>query len=384
MTQPDEWSYEVIENIYIGSLISAQNLKNINKFGINVVLSLGCNLEFSNQNIEHMALEYILDTPEQCLLNVWDKTNAFIQSNLDKNKKILIHCVYGQSRSAATICAYLISILKYEIDTALKLLKQVRPSLCINPGFLCQLYHLSVYGFSSSIIKLTRHQSNNNSNNKSNSNNNNNSNNSNIATADKKLSNLNQLQSIDTALITDDTKYHTSTTQESLTTQETGIYCSSCRVLLAIQQQHEIIDQLDYSSFLNQYIDDFWKDYVPNHTLPKSWFTQYPLEGYTLISGFPVISCNNNHNRNSDNNNNRNNNKNRKNNKRKISNFQSSSSSSSMKAEDQQHDLLCPSCDANLGFFKQNGLLICHKFLKINLYALNNNYIIRLPCNNNN
>ena len=59
-----------------------------------------------------------------------------------------VHCVYGQSRSAAVVISYLLST-GMNIHEAIKLLKESRPIICINPGFLAQLYLLSLKGYRS-------------------------------------------------------------------------------------------------------------------------------------------------------------------------------------------------------------------------------------------
>lgn len=64
-----------------------------------------------------------------------------------------MHCVYGQSRSAAIILAFFLSIKK-DIRDSLSLLRKSRPIICINPGFLAQLFLLSVKGFDSPDIIL--------------------------------------------------------------------------------------------------------------------------------------------------------------------------------------------------------------------------------------
>ena len=64
-----------------------------------------------------------------------------------------VHCVYGQSRSAAVILAYLLS-LGESIHSAINLLKEKRQIICINPGFLAQLFLLSMKGFHAPEIQL--------------------------------------------------------------------------------------------------------------------------------------------------------------------------------------------------------------------------------------
>jgi hypothetical protein len=61
--------------------------------------------------------------------------------------------VYGQSRSAALIISYLVSI-GHSIDESMTILKIARPIICINPGFLCQLLLLSLKKFDSPDVKI--------------------------------------------------------------------------------------------------------------------------------------------------------------------------------------------------------------------------------------
>lgn len=81
----------------------------------------------------------IQDLPESPILHVIEQAVVFISEQISKGYSVLVHCVYGQSRSA-TICAgYLISI-GMSFNNALDYLKLRHPSICINPGFLTQLY----------------------------------------------------------------------------------------------------------------------------------------------------------------------------------------------------------------------------------------------------
>lgn len=62
----------------------------------------------------------------------------FLTEQIIKKNSVLVHCVYGQSRSAVICAAYLISNgMGFEI--ALTHMKQCHPNICINPGFLSQL-----------------------------------------------------------------------------------------------------------------------------------------------------------------------------------------------------------------------------------------------------
>ena len=86
-------------------------------------------------------------------MRYFPKAISFIEScicnaqNENNDSSVLVHCVYGQSRSCATCIAYLmykaIRSSPDEYDVLLSKcyaqLLQLRPCMAINPGFMCQL-----------------------------------------------------------------------------------------------------------------------------------------------------------------------------------------------------------------------------------------------------
>ena len=76
----------------------------------------------------------------------FDSTNNFIDNCVKNNGKVLVHCMYGVSRSATIVCAYLIKTLHIDTLTAYKLLKDKRDIVHPNEGFIRQLndYYLSL------------------------------------------------------------------------------------------------------------------------------------------------------------------------------------------------------------------------------------------------
>jgi hypothetical protein len=73
---------------------------------------------------------------------VIEEVVPFLTEQISKKNSVLVHCVYGQSRSAVICAAYLISI-GMEFEAALNEIKLCHPNICINPGFLAQLYILT-------------------------------------------------------------------------------------------------------------------------------------------------------------------------------------------------------------------------------------------------
>lgn len=134
---------EVIAGLFIGPQEIATPA-NLLQNGITAVVSVGCedvrdtlSLE-DNARINYLCFPHILDTPEEIILHIFARTTAFIAIQLEQKRSVLVHCIYGQSRSAAVVAAFLIS-QGYKLSEALTLLKSRHDNICINPGFLSQV-----------------------------------------------------------------------------------------------------------------------------------------------------------------------------------------------------------------------------------------------------
>lgn len=57
----------------------------------------------------------------------------------DERNNILVHCLAGVSRSPTVVTAYLMATLKLRWKAALAIIKQTRPFVNPNPGFISQL-----------------------------------------------------------------------------------------------------------------------------------------------------------------------------------------------------------------------------------------------------
>jgi dual specificity phosphatase 12 len=67
------------------------------------------------------------------------ETNAFIQSSVDKEENVLIHCEAGMSRSATIVTAYLMWSKRISPKEAISIIKASWPSASPNGGFFNQL-----------------------------------------------------------------------------------------------------------------------------------------------------------------------------------------------------------------------------------------------------
>ena len=127
---------QITENLYLGNLYDAQNISNLLKIGIQKVLSLITDpqLLYYPKEIEHKLIK-INDFPRENIIQYFGECLLFIEDN----RKILVHCVAGASRSATIVIAYLMWKNQLDYKESAKFVEQMRP--CINPnyGFVRQL-----------------------------------------------------------------------------------------------------------------------------------------------------------------------------------------------------------------------------------------------------
>ena len=127
---------QITENLYLGNIYDAQNINKLLKLGIKKVLSLILDKQLLSypQEIEHKII-YISDFPSENIIQYFGECLLFI----DDNKKILVHCVAGASRSATIVIAYIMWKNQLEFKEAITYVKQIRPIINPNYGFEKQL-----------------------------------------------------------------------------------------------------------------------------------------------------------------------------------------------------------------------------------------------------
>ena len=81
----------------------------------------------------------INDTREVDISEYFEETYNFIHKCIMNNGVILVHCLEGISRSASIVISYLMKKNKISLDKALQFVKQKRPVVDPNSGFVKQL-----------------------------------------------------------------------------------------------------------------------------------------------------------------------------------------------------------------------------------------------------
>ena len=125
--------------LYLGSYQNACNNNDLKDLKINYILN--CAAECQNKN--YPEINYfkakINDFPNFNISLFFNKTNDFINEAKLSGKNILIHCQLGISRSTTCLIAYMIKYLGYNTVSAMQFIKNKRPQIMPNFGFLQQL-----------------------------------------------------------------------------------------------------------------------------------------------------------------------------------------------------------------------------------------------------
>jgi atypical dual specificity phosphatase len=82
------------------------------------------------------------DSPDNAeeLASHFETAFEFISQGTKRDKgKVLVHCVWGRSRSATICIAYLMKERGLSLDAATRYVRSCRPCICPNMGFMEQL-----------------------------------------------------------------------------------------------------------------------------------------------------------------------------------------------------------------------------------------------------
>ncbi|RQM29807.1 hypothetical protein B5M09_002276 [Aphanomyces astaci] len=105
------------------------------ELGIGAVLALGTK---ALSEVETVSID-ILDMEQAFLMQHFDACFAFLHRQEQRHVPTLVHCVYGQSRSAAICVAFLMHSEQLSLRQSYDRVQAARPCIYINSGFLSQL-----------------------------------------------------------------------------------------------------------------------------------------------------------------------------------------------------------------------------------------------------
>lgn len=126
----------IIDNLYIGDYQNAKDFQNSD------IYIITCASEINDIKNYHKI--WLFDGKNnKNFINDITEVIKIINNLIIENKKILIHCSAGMSRSPTIVLYYLMKYKKMKFDDAYMLLKQKRPCINIHRWFLSQIKNFS-------------------------------------------------------------------------------------------------------------------------------------------------------------------------------------------------------------------------------------------------
>lgn len=129
---------EIISGLYIGAYSDTTDKYTMLELGITHVINLS---QIVNENEFYFDIYNINvnDYPDSNISIYFTKTSRFICNALVNNRKFLVYCFAGMSRSVSIVIAFLIKKRHMTFNDAFNLVKEKHPCTQPNSGFIQQL-----------------------------------------------------------------------------------------------------------------------------------------------------------------------------------------------------------------------------------------------------
>ncbi|KAI0743440.1 protein-tyrosine phosphatase-like protein [Daedaleopsis nitida] len=135
---------EIVPGLFVCDLYTATSPAVIEQLGITHVVSVLRKPPYRYpRQIEHLCVP-LEDRTDANLLDYLDYSVRWIRDALDVTTddgggRVLVHCVWGKSRSASLAVAFLVAARGMSLDAALHVVRTRRRVTRPNPGFVAQL-----------------------------------------------------------------------------------------------------------------------------------------------------------------------------------------------------------------------------------------------------
>jgi protein-tyrosine phosphatase len=130
---------EIIPGIYLGGINSVYDINKLKELNITHIISAIAGFDPPYPKEFNYLVVNALDNENTNLSKIFDKTNDFINETFFCDKKILIHCQAGRSRSTTILAAYLIKLTGNNVKNIISSIKCKRNIIEPNKYFLEQL-----------------------------------------------------------------------------------------------------------------------------------------------------------------------------------------------------------------------------------------------------
>ena len=135
----DNAPIEIIPHLYLGSIGSASNLKELQNCKITHIVCCARGIKnFFPNNFKYLNLD-LLDSETVDIKKYFEESGKFINEAIKNNGNVLVHCHAGVSRSSTILIAYVMKYQGMKLDKVLELLRSKREKVNPNEGFIKQL-----------------------------------------------------------------------------------------------------------------------------------------------------------------------------------------------------------------------------------------------------
>lgn len=151
-----DYPVNLIDNIYIGSAYNAANFNLLTDLNIGLIINVTKEIQnYFPENFEYINIQ-VSDTNNESLKNnfheIVEKINNFTKFS---DKKVLVHCYMGASRSATIILAYMLN-KNISLNTSLKIIVKKKKSINVNTTFYNELKDYSINLSLKKILELQK------------------------------------------------------------------------------------------------------------------------------------------------------------------------------------------------------------------------------------
>lgn len=132
---------QILPRLYLSNRTMANDVYELKKAGITHILNVSDVPDTVPKFVQGYQQINIPDLPSEPIGLYFKGSADFISNALQVNEanKVLVHCAAGISRSATIVISYLVQKQNMTLQNALQLVREKRPCICPNPGFLKQL-----------------------------------------------------------------------------------------------------------------------------------------------------------------------------------------------------------------------------------------------------
>jgi protein-tyrosine phosphatase len=124
----------IIDGIYLGSAHNAANYEILKEEKIEIILNITKDIyNYYPEEFKYYKYE-INDDDKSDIDNILEETYNILKNN--KDKKILVHCLMGASRSCSVVLYYLMNEYKMKLEEAIEYIKKKRDIINPNMRFI--------------------------------------------------------------------------------------------------------------------------------------------------------------------------------------------------------------------------------------------------------